>query len=145
MDRVFVLLFLLGLTNSKECRHAGAELYLKAALKGYQNAQFNLGLYLLANGMLDVALFWFGKAAETGHAKACFNLGMHFKNTGDYCMAATYLTRAMRRNHEKAARKCVLMLPKAAKCPRALYLLGDAFKVRRREHVRGISRSNCYH
>ncbi len=35
----------------------------------------------------------------------------------------------MRRGHEKAAKKCVLMIPKAAnaRCIPALYVLGDAF------------------
>jgi TPR repeat protein len=127
---LFFLIFLnFTIFVGLESRHMGAELYLKAALKGYQNAQFNLGLYLHAMAMVEMAVFWFRKAADTGHAKACFNLGMYLKTMGDYCSATTYLSRAMAKGHDKAGRKLVLMLPKAAHDVRALYMLGDTFKV----------------
>ncbi len=113
-----------------ECRHTAAELYLKSALKGYQNAQFNLGLYLMGNGMPQVAVFWLRKASETGHAKASFNMGLHYKNEGDVYLAAIYLTRAMRLGHDRAPRKCVLLLPKAVKSVRAMWVLGEALKGR---------------
>ena len=89
-------------TGVKQDYKKAAELFLKAAMQGLADAQYNLGA-LYDNGLGVAkdpvrAVIWYHSAAEQNHPSAQLNLGLAYANgTGvaqDYAEAARWFRRA---------------------------------------------------